>query len=226
MKGITLSRSRLFNVLKLMELYLHFWSIYFSFYTSLFRSVHFSHSVISDSLWPHELQHARSPCPSPTPEVYPNPCPLSRWCHLTISSSVVYVSSCLQSFPNIRVFSNELALCIWWWKYWRFSFNISPSNEHWGLISFRMDWLDLLAVQGTLPRVFSNTTVQKHQFFCACFLYSPTLTYMTTGKTISLTRWTFVDKAMPLLFNMLYSLVITFLPGHGMQKRCKGVSDF
>ena len=172
MKGITLSRSRLFNVLKLMELYLHFWSIYFSFYTSLFSSVHFSHSVISDSLWPHELQHARSPCPSPTPEVYTNPCPLSRWCHLTISSSVVYISSCLQSFPNIRVFSNELALCIWWWKYWRFSFNISPSNEHWGLISFRIDWLYLLAVQGIHKSLLQHHSSKASILLCLFSLQS------------------------------------------------------
>ena len=112
-------------------------------------SVQFSHSVVSDSLWPHEPQHARPPYPSPTPRVHPNPGPLSQRCHPTISSSVVPFSPA-SIFPNIRVFSNDSALHIRWPKYWSFSFNISPSNEHPGLISFRMDWLDLLAVQGTL----------------------------------------------------------------------------
>ena len=115
-----------------------------------FSSVQFSRSVMSNSLWPHGLQHARPPCPSPNPGVYSNSCPLSRWCHPTVSSSVIPFSSCLQIFPSIRVFSNESVHCIRWPKYWSFSFNISPSNEHPGLISFTMDWLDLLAVQGTL----------------------------------------------------------------------------
>ena len=115
------------------------------------------------TLRPHGLQHARLPCPSPTLRACSNSCPFSRWCHPTISSSVVPFSSCLQSFPTL-VFSSESVVCIRWPKYWSFSFNISPSNEHPGLISFRMDWSDLLAVQG-LSRVFSNTTVQKHQFF-------------------------------------------------------------
>ena len=128
-------------------------------------SVHFSCSVVSDSLRPHGLQHARPPCPSPTPKVYSNSCPLSRWCHPTISSSVVPFSSCLQS-PSIQVFSSESVLQIRWPKYWSFSFNISPFNGYSGLISFRMDWLDLLAVPG-ISRVFSNSTVQKHQFFGA-----------------------------------------------------------
>ena len=127
--------------------------------------IQFSHSFMSDSLWPHELQHARPPCSSPTPRVHPNSCPLSQWRHPTNSSSVVPFSS-PSIFPSISVFSNESALHIRCPKYWSFSFNISPSNEHPGLISFRMDWLDLLAVQGTLKSLL-NTTVQKHQFFCA-----------------------------------------------------------
>ena len=127
--------------------------------------IQFSHSFMSDSLWPHELQHARPPCSSPTPRVHPNSCPLSQWRHPTNSSPVVPFSS-PSIFPSISVFSNESALHIRWPKYWTFSFNISPSNEHPGLISFRMDWLDLLAVQGTLKSLL-NTTVQKHQFFCA-----------------------------------------------------------
>ena len=112
--------------------------------------VQFSHWVMSDFLWPHELQHTRPPCPPPTPRVYTNSCPLSRWCHPTISSSVVPFSSYLQSFPTSGFFSNESALWIRWPKYWSFSFNISPSSEHPGLISFRMVQMDLLAVQGTL----------------------------------------------------------------------------
>ena len=112
-------------------------------------SVQFSRSVVSDSLWPHGLQHARLPCPLPTPGACSNSCPLSQGCHPTISSSVVTFSSHLQSFLG-SVFSNESVLHIRWPKYWSFSFSISPSNEYSGLISFRMDWLDLLAVQGTL----------------------------------------------------------------------------
>ena len=129
-------------------------------------SVQFSCSVVSDSLRPHQSQHTRPPCPSPTRGVHSNSCPSSRWCHPAVSSSVVPFSSCPNPSQH-QVFSNESTLCMRWPKYWSFSFSTSPSNEHPGLISFRMDWLDLLAVQGTLKRVFSNTTVQKHQFFGA-----------------------------------------------------------
>ena len=116
-------------------------------------------------------------------------------------------------FPSIRVFSNELALHIRWPKYWSFSFNISPSNEHPGLICFRMDWLDLLAVQGTLKSLLqqhsSKASILRHSAF---FTVQLSHAYMTTGKTIDLTRWTFVDNVMSLLLNMLSRLVITFLP--------------
>ena len=116
-------------------------------------------------------------------------------------------------FPNIKVFSNESALCIRWPKYWSFSFNISPSNEHPGLISFRMDWLDLLAVQGTLKNLLqhhsSKASILRHSAFFIVQLSRP---YMTTGKTVALSRQTFVGKVMSLLFNMLSRLVITFLP--------------
>ena len=112
-------------------------------------SVQFSHSVASHSLRPHELQHTRPPCPSPTPGAYSNSCPSSWWCHAAISSSVVPVSSCPQSLPASGSFPMR-TLCMTWPKYGSFRFSISPSNEHPGLISFRMDWLDLLAVQGTL----------------------------------------------------------------------------
>ena len=113
--------------------------------------------------WTAACQASR---PSPTPRVHPNLCPLSRWRHPMISSSVVPFSSCPQSFPTIRVFYNESALCIRWPKYWSFSFSSSPSNEYSGLISFRIDWLISLQSKG-LTQVFSNTTVQKHQFFSA-----------------------------------------------------------
>ena len=115
-------------------------------------SVHQFSSVTQScrTLWPHGLQHARLPCPSPTPGAGSNSCPLSQWCHPAISSSVVPFSSCPPIPPSIKVFSNESTLRMRWPKYWSFSFSISPSNEHPGLISFRMDWLDLLAVQGTL----------------------------------------------------------------------------
>ena len=118
-----------------------------------FSSVQFSHSVVSDSLQSHELQHARPPCPSPTPRVHPNSCPSSQWCHAAISSSVVPFSSCPQSLSASGSFQ---PLCMRWPKYWSFSFSISPSNEHSGLISFRMDWLDLLAVQGALKSLLQH----------------------------------------------------------------------
>ena len=111
--------------------------------------------------------------------------------------------------PSIRVFSNESTLHMRWPKYWRFSFSISPSNENPGLISFRMDWLDLLAVQGTLKSLLHHHSSKASILRCSVQLSHP---YMTAGKTIVLTRWTFVGKVMSLLFNMLCRLVITFLP--------------
>ena len=115
--------------------------------------------------------------------------------------------------PSIRVFSNESTLCIRWPKYWTFSFNITPSNEHPGLISFRMDWLDLIAVQGTLKTLHQYHSSKASILQCSdFFIVQLSYLYMTTGKTIALTRRTFVDKVMSLLFNMLSRLVITFLP--------------
>ena len=116
-------------------------------------------------------------------------------------------------FPIIRVFSSESALRMTCPKYWSFSFNISPSNEHPGLISFRMDWLDLLAVQGTLKSLLQHhSTKASILWHSAFFIFQLSHPYMTTGKTIALTRWTFVGKVMSLLFNILSRLVITFLP--------------
>ena len=130
--------------------------------------------------------------------------------HLILCRSLLLLPSIL---PSIRVFSNESALQIRWSKYWSFSFNMSPSNEHPGLISFRMDWLDLLKVQGTLKSLFQHHSSKASILLCSAFftvqLSHP---YMTNGKTTALTRWTFVDKIMSLLFNMLSRLVITFLP--------------
>ena len=152
-----------------------------------------------NSLWLHEPQHFRPPCPSPTPGIYPNSCPSSQWCHPAISSSVVPVSSCPQPLPA-SVFSNELTLCMRWPKYWSFSFSVSPSNEHPRLICFRMDWLDLLVVQGILKSLLKHhsskaSILQLSAFFTVQLLHL----YMTTGKTIALNRWTFVDKAMSLI---------------------------
>ena len=115
--------------------------------------------------------------------------------------------------PSIRVFSNESALCIRWPQYWSFSFYISPYNEHPGLISFRMDWLDLLAVQGTFKSLLQDHSSKASTLWCsAFFIVQLSHPYMTTGKTIALTRWTFVGKVMSLLLNMLSRLIITFLP--------------
>ena len=169
-------------------------------------SVQFSRSVVSDSLWPHEPQHARPPCPSPTLGVHPNPCPLSQWCHPTISSSVV-LFSCPQSFP-----ASGSALCLRWPKYWSFSFNISPSNEHPGLISFRMDWLDLLAVPGTLKSLLQHhsskaSTLRRSAFFIVQHSHP----YMTTGKTIALTWGTFVWKGKKLIL-FLYLIIAVLNP--------------
>ena len=130
--------------------------------------------------------------------------------HLTLCHPLLLLPSI---FPSIRVFSNESAVRIRWPKYLSFSFSISPSNEHSGLISFRMDWLDLLAVQGTLKTLLQNHSSKASILQCsAFFIVQLSHPYMTTGKTIALTRWTFAGKVMSLLFNMLSRLVTAFLP--------------
>ena len=163
-----------------------------------FSSVQFSHSLVSVSLRPHELQHASPPCPSPTPGVHSDSRP---------SESVMpsrHLIPCrplllLPIPPSIRVFSNESTLHMRWPKYWSFSFSIIPSKEIPGLISFRMDWLDLLSVQGILKSLLqhhsSNTSILQHSAF---FTVQLSHSYMTTGKTIALTSWTFVGKVMSL----------------------------
>ena len=146
-----------------------------------FSSVQFSRSVVSDPLRPHESQHVRPPCPSPTPRAYSNSCPSSWWCHPTICHPFLLLPSV---FSSIRVFSSESVLHIRWPKYWSFSFSISPSSEHPRLISFRMDWLDLLAVQGTFKNLLqyhsSKASILWHS---ASFIVQISHPYMTTGKT-------------------------------------------
>ena len=141
-----------------------------------------------------------------------NSCPWSQWCHPTISSSIALFSPCPQSFLASGSFPAS-AICIRWPKCWSFSFSISLSNEYSGLISFRIDWFDLLAVQGTLKSLLqyhsSEASILHHSAF---FMVQLSYLYMTTGKTIALTIWTFVSKVMSLLFNILSRFVVAFLP--------------
>ena len=151
-------------------------------------------------------------CPPPTPGDY-----TSMSIELVMPSNHLILCHPLllqpSIFPKIRVFLNESALRIKWPKNWSFSFNISPSNEHSGPIFFRIDWLDILAVQGTLKRLLQHHSSKGSILWCsAFFIVQLSHPYMTTGKTIALTRWTFAGKVMSLLFNMLSRLVITFLP--------------
>ena len=167
--------------------------------------VQFSRSVMSNSLWPPGLQHARLPCPSPSPRAGSNSCPLNQWCHPNISSSVIPFSI----FPSIRVFSHESAVCIRWPKYWSFSFSISPSNEYSGLISFGIDWFDLLAVQGTLKNLLqhhsSKASILWHSAF---FMVQLSLPCMTTGKIIALNRWTFVGNGKTIQYSCLENPIV------------------
>ena len=166
---------------------------------------------MSDSLWTHEPQHSRPPCPSPTPRVHPNPCPLSWWCHPTISSSVIPFSL-PQSFPASGSFqmsqlftSGGQSIGV------SATASVLPMNTQ--VWSFRMDWLDLLAVQGTLKSLLQHHSSKPSILWCSVFfIVQLSHPYMAIGKTIALTRRTFVDKVMSLLFNMLSRLVVTFLP--------------
>ena len=154
---------------------------------------------MSNSLWPHRLQHTRPPCPSPTPGAYSNSSIESVMPpnHLILCHPLLLLPSI---FPSIRVFSNESVLCIRWPKYWSFSFSVSPSNEYSRLLPFRMDWLDLLGVQGTLKSLLQHHNSKASILRCSAFFIVQLLhPYMTTGKTIALTRWTFVGKVMSLL---------------------------
>ena len=165
-------------------------------------SVQFSRSVVSNSLRPHESQHARPPCPSPTPGVHSDIESVMPSSHLILCRPLLLLPSIP---PSIRVFSNESTLRRRWPKYRSFSFSIIPSKEIPGLISYRMDWLDLLAVQGTLKSLLqhhsSKTSILRCSAFFTVQLSHP---YMTTGKTIPLTRQTLVSKAMNILLNILY----------------------
>ena len=173
-------------------------------------SIQFSRSVVSDSLRPHESQHTRPPCPSPSPGVHSDSRSSSQWCHPAISSWLLLLPPIP---PSIRVFSDESSLRIRWPKYWSFSFSIIPSKEIPRQISFRMDWLDLLAVQGTLKSLLQHHSSKAPILrLSAFFIVQISHPYMTTGKTIALTRQTLVSKVMSLLLNMLSRLVITFLP--------------
>ena len=161
---------------------------------------HFSSvTQLCPTLQPHGLQHTRLPCPSKTPKPCSNSCPLSQWCNPTISSSVIPFSSCLQSFPASGSFPMSQFFPSWP-KYWSFSFSISPPNEYSGLISFRMDWFDLLAVQGTLKSLLQHHSSKASILWCPTFfIVQLSHPYMTTGKTIALTRHIFVGKVMSLL---------------------------
>ena len=169
------------------------WSVLFTAVIEIFL---FIRSVVSDSLCdPHGLHHTRLSCTSLSPQVCSNSCPLSRWCHPT--SLILYWPLLLlpSVFPSVRVFSNEPTLHLRWSKYWSISFNISPSNEYSGLISLRMDWFDLLAVQGTLKSLFQHhnlkASILGHSAFFMVQLSHP---YMTIGQTVALTIQTFVFK--------------------------------
>ena len=175
-------------------------------------SVQFSRSVMFDSATPWtaarpaslSITNSRSP---PKPMSIESVMPSN---HLILCCPLLRLPSI---FPSIRVFSNESALHIRWPKYWSFSFNISPSNEHPGLISFRLDWLDLLSVQGTLKNLLQHHSSKSSILWCSAFFTVQfSHPYMTPGKTIALIRRTFVDKVVSLLFNMLSRLIISFLP--------------
>ena len=172
------------------------------------QSVQFSRCVVSNSCNPMDCSMPSFPVHHQFPEfvqvhVIASAMPSS---HLTLCCPIFFLPSI---FPSIRVFSNESVLHIRWPKYWSFSFNISPLNKHPGLISFRMDWLDLLAVQGTLKSLLQHHSSKASILRCsAFFIVHLSHPYMTTGKTIAFTRWTFVGKVMSLLFNMLSRLII------------------
>ena len=177
-------------------------------FVRLFSHLLFSHSGVSSSLWPHGLQHVRLPCPSPTPRVYSNSCPLTRWCHPTISSSVIPFSPCLQSFPASGSF-----LMSWLFRSGGQSTGVSasasvlPMNiQDW----FPLIWTGLISMHSKgLLRVFFNITVQKYQFSGSQAFFMVLLSHlnMTSGKTVALPRPTFVGKVVPLLFNTLFNML-------------------
>ena len=170
----------------------------------------FSCSVMSNSLWPHGLQHTRLPCPSLSPGTCSNSYPLGQWCHPTISPSVIPFSFCLQSFPASGSFLMSQLFASGGQSIGASVSVVTLASEYSGLISFRINWFDLLEVQETLKSLLQHHT-QKHQFFgTPPSLVQLSHLYMATGKTISLTIWTFVSKAMFLLFNTLSRFVNNF----------------
>ena len=183
----------------------------FDVFCSYKESFQFTCSVESNSLPPHELQHAGLPCPSPTPGACSKSCPSSRLCHPTTSSSVVPFTSCLQLCPASGSFPMSQFFTSGGQKYCSFSFSISPSNECSGSISFRIDWLESKGL--SLKSLLQHHSSKASTLWCPAFfrvhLSHP---YMTTGKTIALTRRNFVSNVMSLLLNMLSTLVIAFLP--------------
>ena len=167
---------------------------------------------MSNFLWPHGLQHASLPCPSISPRICSDSFPLSQWwhpSHLILCHPLLFLPSI---FPRIRLFSDELTLCIRWPSI-AACFSIRPSKEYLRLISFRIDWFDLLAVQGTLKSLLQDHNLKASILQCSAFFMAQlSHPYMTTGKTIALNVWTYVGKMMSLLFNTLSRFVITFLP--------------
>ena len=166
----------------------------------------FSCSVVSDSLPSRGLQHARLPCPSPSPSL------LKFTSIESVMPSYVIPFLLPLVLPSIRIFSNESALCIKWPKDWSFSFSISPFNEYSGLISFKIDWFDLLVFKGLKGLLWHHSSKTSILQCSAIFMVQLLNLYMTTGKTIALTIWTYVNKVMSLLFNTLSRFVIAFLP--------------
>ena len=157
----------------------------------------FSCQVMSDSLRPHELQHARPPCPSSSPQACSNSCPPSQWCHLILCCPLLLLPSI---FPSSKVFPNELALRLRWWQYWCFNFSISPSNEYSGLISSRTDWFNLLVVQGIIKSLLQHHNSKASiLWLSAFFMVQFSHPYTATGKTIPLIIQTSVGKMMSLL---------------------------
>ena len=165
------------------------WYYFCAIFCSVFLHLLFSHSVVSDFLRLHGLQHIRLPCPSPSPRVCTNTGPLSWWCHPTTSSSLISFSY-LQSFPASGSFL-VTALWIRWSKYWSFSFSISSSNEFSELVSIKTDWFDLLAVQGIHKSLLLHYSSKASIIWCSAFFMVQLWPYMTAGKTIALTIWTF-----------------------------------
>ena len=172
------------------------------------------------TLPPHGLQHVRLPCPSPSPELAQTHVHRVGYA-IQPSCPLPLILLLLSAFPSIRIFSSESALGIRWPNCWSFNFSINPSNEYSGLVSFKVDWLDLLAVQGTLKSLLQHCSSRASVLRCsAFFIVQLSHPYMTTGKTIALTIWAFVSKVTSLLFNTLSRFVIAFLP----RSRCLLVS--